>query len=90
MTAKAGIPSPNFANITEGRFFKMNVTLKVAGMHCNGCSTNLEKMLNKREGVLSAKVSLEDAAAVVEYDESKVDLAGLREVVENCGFDVVD
>ena len=61
----------------------MNVTLKVAGMHCNGCSTNLEKMLNKREGVLSAKVSLE-------YDESKVDLAGLREVVENCGFDVAD
>ena len=47
-------------------------------------------MLNKREGVLSAKVSLEDAAAVVEYDESKVDLAGLREVVENCGFDVAD
>lgn len=68
----------------------MNVTLKVAGMHCNGCSSNLEKMLNKRAGVISAKVSLEDAAAAVEYDEAKVDLAGLREVVENCGFDVVD
>lgn len=68
----------------------MKTTLKVAGMHCNGCSTNLEKMLNKRAGVLSAKVSLEDAAAVVEYDEGKVDLAGLREVVENCGFDVVE
>ena len=66
----------------------MKTTLKVAGMHCNGCSTNLEKMLNKRAGVLSAKVSLEDAAAVVEYDEGKVDLAGLREVGENCGFDV--
>ena len=59
----------------------MNVTLKVAGMHCNGCSSNLEKMLNKRNGVIAAKVSLE---------ESKVDLDGLREVVENCGFDVVD
>jgi len=68
----------------------MKVTLKVAGMHCNGCSTNLEKMLNKRAGVLSAKVSLEDAAAEVEYDESKVDMDGLREVVENCGFDVVE
>lgn len=67
----------------------MKVTLKVAGMHCNGCSANLEKMLNKRTGVISAKVSLENAAAEVEYDESKVDLDGLREVVENCGFDVV-
>lgn len=90
MTAKAGIPSPDFANITERRFFKMNVTLKVAGMHCNGCSTNLERMLGKREGVLSASVSLEDATAQVEYDETRVDLEGLREVVENCGFDVVE
>lgn len=68
----------------------MKTTLKVAGMHCNGCSTNLEKMLNKRNGVLSAKVSLEAAAAEVEYDETKVDMDGLREVVENCGFDVVE
>lgn len=68
----------------------MKTTLKVSGMHCNGCSTNLEKMLNKRAGVIFAKVSLEDAAAVVEYDEGKVDLDGLREVVENCGFDVVE
>lgn len=67
----------------------MKTTLKIAGMHCNGCSSNLERMLNKRDGVLSAKVSLEAAAAEVEYDEAKVDLDGLREVVENCGFDVV-
>ena len=32
----------------------MNVTLKIAGMHCNGCSSNLEKMLNKRDGVISS------------------------------------
>ncbi len=68
----------------------MKTTLKIAGMHCNGCSSNLEKMLNRRKGVLSASVSLEDAAAQVEYDETQVDLDGLREVVENCGFDVVE
>lgn len=68
----------------------MKTTLKVAGMHCSGCSTNLEKMLNRRDGVLSAKVSLEAATAEVEYDEAKVDMDGLREVVENCGFDVAD
>ena len=68
----------------------MKVTLKIAGMHCNGCSSNLEKMLNKRDGVISAKVSLEAAAAGVEYDEARVGLDGLREVVENCGFDVVE
>ena len=68
----------------------MNVPLKIAGMHCNGYASNLEKMLNKRDGVISAKVSLEAAAAEVEYDEARVGLDGLREVVENCGFDVVE
>ena len=68
----------------------MNVTLKIAGMHCNGCSSNLEKMLNKRDGVISAKVSLEAAAAEVEYDEALVGLYVLLDVVENCVFDVVE
>ena len=44
----------------------MKATLKIAGMHCNGCSTNLERLLGKREGVLSASVSMEDATAKLE------------------------
>ena len=51
----------------------MKATLKIAGMHCNGCSTNLERMLGKREGVLSASVSLEDATAPAARDVILVD-----------------
>lgn len=65
----------------------MKTTLKISGMHCSGCSTNLQKMLAKKAGVISAAVDLDSATAVVEYDEAKVDLDALREVVENCGFD---
>ena len=68
----------------------MKTVLKVSGMHCGGCSTNLEKMLNKKAGVISASVDLAAAAAMVEYDDQKLTLDDLREVVENCGFDVVE
>ena len=39
--------------------------LKIEGMHCSGCSTRLERVLNGIEGV-SAKVSLENKNANVE------------------------
>ena len=37
-----------------------DIKLKIEGMHCTGCSTRLEKVLNNIEGVETAKVSLEE------------------------------
>lgn len=61
------------------------VELNIEGMHCNGCSTRLEKVLNEMEGV-SAKVSLENKKASVEYDEGKVTLEEVIEAIEDAGF----
>ena len=36
------------------------INLKIEGMHCAGCSTRLEKVLNNLEGVEKAQVSLEE------------------------------
>ncbi len=61
------------------------VELNIEGMHCNGCSTRLEKVLNEMDGV-SAKVSLEDKKANIEYDEEKVTLEEVIEAIEDAGF----
>ena len=34
------------------------IKLKIEGMHCAGCSTRLERVLNNLEGVEEAKVCL--------------------------------
>ena len=39
------------------------VKLNIEGMHCTGCSTRLEKVLNNVDGVEDAKVSLEEKKA---------------------------
>ena len=60
--------------------------LKIEGMHCAGCSTRLEKVLNNLEGVEIAKVSLEEKKATIKYDETKNRLESIKEAIQDAGF----
>ncbi len=62
------------------------VKLNIEGMHCTGCSTRLEKVLNNVDGVEGAKVSLEEKKADIKYDETQVSEKDLIEAVEDAGF----
>ena len=62
------------------------VKLNIEGMHCTGCSTRLERVLNNVDGVEDAKVSLEEKKADIKYDETQVSEKELIEAVEDAGF----
>lgn len=62
------------------------IKLNIEGMHCTGCSTRLEKVLNNVDGVESAKVSLEEKKADIKYDETQVNENELKEAIEDAGF----
>jgi copper chaperone len=62
------------------------VTIRVKGMSCGGCATSVEKALKSTEGVLDARVSFERGRAVIKYDDQKVTVAKLREVINSTGF----
>ena len=65
------------------------ICLKIKGMHCEGCSTRLTKVLNHVEGVKYAEVSLQNKLAQIEYDETIVKLEDFYEAIEDAGFEVV-
>ena len=65
------------------------VKLNIEGMHCTGCYTRLEKVLNNVDGVESAKVSLEEKKADIKYDETQVNEKELIEAIEDAGFKVI-
>ena len=65
------------------------VKLDIEGMHCTGCSTRLEKVLNNVDGVEDAKVSLEEKKADIKYDETQVSEKELIEAVEDAGFKAI-
>ena len=63
------------------------VVLKIKGMHCEGCSTRWEKVLNNQDGVEEAKVSLEKAEANIKFDETLTGVDELKEAIEDAGFE---
>ena len=63
------------------------ISLKIKGMHCTGCSTRLEKVLNNQEGVEKAEVSFEERKAEIKYDDNKISLDEIKEAIEDAGFE---
>lgn len=64
---------------------QMNVT--ITGMTCSACSTRIEKVLNKMDGV-EANVNLTMESASISYDENKVTPEDIETRIEKLGYGV--
>ena len=64
--------------------------IKIEGMACSHCTGAVTDGISKMSGVSSVDVSLENKSATVTYDEDKVTIAEIGNVVEELGFEVVD
>ncbi|XP_071690331.1 copper-transporting ATPase HMA4-like [Rutidosis leptorrhynchoides] len=66
------------------------VTFKVGGIECTSCSSSIESVLHKLNGVESAVVSPLQGQAVVKYIPELVGLKAIKETVEDAGFEVTE
>ena len=62
------------------------VSLKVEGMHCGGCTTGVKDCLQKLDGVKEAEVNLEKEEALVSYDPEKVTKEKMVEEINKIGY----
>ena len=60
------------------------VILKIDGMHCDGCSSRLEKSLNIQDGIKKAYVDFASNVATIEYQD--IGLEKIEEYIEEAGF----
>src|SRR5690625_4647641 len=67
---------------------KNQTTIGVTGMTCAACSTRIEKVLNKMDGV-EAQVNLTTEKATIEFDSEKAGLNAITEKIENMGYGVL-
>jgi len=58
----------------------------ISGMTCSACSSRVEKVLNRQEGVHQATVNLATESAVVEYYPGMVSEKDIIETVERLGY----
>jgi len=59
-------------------------------MTCASCSSAVERTLNKLEGVEKAQVNLATETATIAFDESNLDLDGIKKAVQRIGYSVVE
>ncbi|MDQ1276602.1 MAG: P-type Cu+ transporter [Euryarchaeota archaeon] len=65
---------------------KDKVTLDLQGMSCASCAANIEKILNKKEGVISASVNFPLEKAVVEFDSARISVREIIDAVKGIGY----
>ena len=63
------------------------ISLKIEGMHCEGCSNRLTRVLENLDGVNSANVSLENKKADIEYNEDTLNIEEIKEAISDAGFE---
>jgi len=61
-------------------------TLSIPGMRCAGCTERVTKVLERLEGVHSARVTLEDTTARVEHDPDRAPTEDLQAAIEKAGY----
>src|SRR5690625_3747899 len=67
---------------------KNHTTLGITGMTCAACSSRVEKVLNKMDGV-EAQVNLTTEKATVNYDLEKTSIDEITQKIENIGYGVL-
>ncbi|MFC3038728.1 heavy metal translocating P-type ATPase [Virgibacillus xinjiangensis] len=63
------------------------VEFDVTGMTCAACSSRIEKVLNKQEGISQASVNLASESASIEYNPGMVEEADIIGRIQKLGYD---
>ena len=66
-----------------------STTLRIVGMHCDGCAERIHGLVSREPGVHGAEVSFAQGTAQVRFNAHRIDEVRLREIIEAGGFRVV-
>ena len=64
-------------------------SLKITGMTCASCASNVEKALSGLEGVSSAQVNLGNETVAVNYDSENVKLSDFQKAITDAGYQMI-
>ena len=64
----------------------MSKTLLIEGMTCAACSTRVDKVLNKIDGIIKANVNLSTNKAIVEFPSGLITDEELVKIIDKAGY----
>lgn len=81
---KQAIEKAGFELITQNN--NDEVVLDIKGMSCASCSSSIERLLRKKEGILSVDVNLITNQALIQFEKHKIKVSEMIQVIEKAGF----
>lgn len=66
------------------------VEFSISGMTCNSCAEHINHEVNKLSGIIKSTASYENGNAIVEFDNSKTDIAEIEKAINSTGYIVTD
>ncbi len=60
--------------------------LKISGMHCASCVTNIENTLKKEVGIKSANINFVSEKLYLEFDPTEISITKIQKIIENLGY----
>lgn len=68
----------------------MKATLKVEGMMCAHCENRVVQACKTLAGINEIQASAENRSLTCDFDETKVSLDQIKQVIDEIGYDVID
>ena len=65
-------------------------TIKIKGMTCMGCANSAKSVIESISGVINAEVSLDQAQAIIQYDDTKTNNEQFKQAIEGAGFEITE
>ncbi len=63
--------------------------LKVEGMTCSACANRVERVTKKADGVMSSSVNFATEKLNITFDEDKINIYKIKEIVQKSGYNLV-
>jgi len=62
---------------------------KVSGMHCTGCTLEIDDVLEETEGIEESNTHYAKAQTEVKFDSDKVNTDKIIELIKKVGYDAI-
>ena len=66
------------------------IEFSISGMTCASCEEHVNHEVNKLSGIIKSTASFENENAIVEFDNSKTNIAEIEKAINGTGYSVTD
>ena len=73
-----------------GTDINQRLSLQIEGMTCASCEEHVNHEVNKLSGIIKSTASFENEIAIVEFDNSKTNIAEIEKAINGTGYSVTD